>query len=147
MNATRDNGDDQRWATSGDDRRVSHAIADALESLGKDTGGAIAYLRQRATVTRRLVVTAIVVAVATAATLAVAIASLLGVRSSSTELEDVQRRTSDQVLCPLYGIFIQSAKNPPPPQYTAEQRAQRLEAIRVIEQGARTLGCNFGEKK
>lgn len=63
------------------------------------------------------------------------------VKDSDAAVHAIQKRTSDEVLCPLYRIFIQAEKNPPPPNLNAQQRAQRKEQFRTIHQGYNTLGC------
>lgn len=54
----------------------------------------------------------------------------------------IQIRTSDRVLCPLYKTFIAfESRAKDSPQFTPEERAQRIKAYEVIHQGYDTLGC------
>lgn len=58
-------------------------------------------------------------------------------------LESVQLRTSDQVLCPLYKLFITfEPRAKDNPAFTPEERAERARAYEVIHQGYDTLGCH-----
>jgi hypothetical protein len=77
------------------------------------------------------------------------------VLNQSSELEHVQEVTSDDVLCPLYEIFVTAAKAPPPPPNPGEKPdayKQRMEdrsaALKTISEGYVILDCKpSGEKK
>ena len=63
----------------------------------------------------------------------------LRLEGQANAIADLQRRTSEDVLCPLYRIFLQ-AYNPKSPQALADPAAYE-ETFRVISEGAKTLGC------
>ena len=124
-----------------EERALREAVVSALEGVGKDTGEALAALRHRAKMNRRLIRIQAALGAALVLVVVVLISTIAQIRSNAVELEKVQDRTNNEVLCPLYEIFAQSAKNPPPPQYSEKQKAERLEAIKVIMQGYEKLGC------
>ncbi|WP_454199606.1 hypothetical protein [Nocardia sp. Marseille-Q1738] len=58
------------------------------------------------------------------------------------KVQDVQERTSTEILCPLYQVFAVSIKvNPPNPNLTPEQAKARREAADTILAGLDKLGC------
>lgn len=67
----------------------------------------------------------------------------LRIDTNAAEIGQVQERTSDQVLCPLYALFITSLKNPPRPELvdTPEERRQRAEAKKTILNSYVVLEC------
>jgi len=62
---------------------------------------------------------------------------------NTAHIEQVQTRTSDKVLCPLYALFIafepRAIDNP---GFTPEERQERRQAYAVIHQGYDILGCH-----
>lgn len=64
------------------------------------------------------------------------------VAETNQRIEQVQNRTSNEVLCPLYRLFIafepRAVDNP---AFSPEEREQRRAAYVVIHQGYDTLGC------
>lgn len=61
---------------------------------------------------------------------------------ANARIEAVQSRTSDQVLCPLYKLFIAfEPRAKDNPQFTPQERTERAHAYEVIHQGFATLGC------
>lgn len=57
-------------------------------------------------------------------------------------IAEVQTRTSDKVLCPLYGLFLNIVKHPLPKRVdTPEERKANDEALKVIQTGYDALGC------
>lgn len=73
----------------------------------------------------------------------------LAVNENSKSIDHLQARTSDQVLCPLYGVFLKSIDQQRPTAADANQdgNVTRIEefdyanAVEVIEEGYSTLGC------
>lgn len=67
----------------------------------------------------------------------------VSIDNNADQITTVQERTSDQVLCPLYELFITSLKNPPRPELvdTPEERKQRKEAKRTILASYAVLEC------
>lgn len=64
------------------------------------------------------------------------------VDANTHRVQDVQARTSSEILCPLYQVFALSIKvNPPPPNYTPEQLELRQHAADAIIAGLDKLGC------
>lgn len=64
------------------------------------------------------------------------------IRGNTTDIETVQTRTSVQVLCPLYQVFLNSIKaNPHPPGLTPEQQKDRDDATITIQEGYDILQC------
>lgn len=64
------------------------------------------------------------------------------VNANTHEVRDVQKRTSTEILCPLYQVFALSIKiNPPPANYTPEQLDLRQHAADTILAGLDKLGC------
>jgi len=58
------------------------------------------------------------------------------------QVQDVQTRTSTEVLCPLYQLFALSINvNPVPPNYTAEQTKLRQQFADAMNTGLVKLGC------
>jgi hypothetical protein len=129
-----------------DYRVLQSALADALEGVGKDTGQAIAALRRRGKRNRQMIlalggcVVAVLVALVSVAVLAV------GVSSNSDRIGRVQDRTSNQVLCPLYGAFLAAENNPIPPEIKndPQQMKERRDGFRIIHQGFDELHCPKG---
>jgi hypothetical protein len=73
-----------------------------------------------------------------------AFAIYLFVRLNATthQVQQVQDRTSSEILCPLWAVFALSIKtNPPPVNYTAEQLELRQHAADAILSGMSKLGC------
>lgn len=61
---------------------------------------------------------------------------------ANRRIEQVQSRTSNEVLCPLYKTFIAfESRAKDSPLFTPEERAQRIRAYEVIHQGYDALGC------
>ena len=57
-------------------------------------------------------------------------------------INSLQHRTSDEVLCPLYGIFIESVNHPRPDQIdTPEKKAAFDTAAETIRRGYAALKC------
>ena len=64
------------------------------------------------------------------------------IRINADRIDYVQTRTSDQVLCPLYAIFLASVAHPRPVLVdTPEKKASFEKAAATIRQGYVTLGC------
>lgn len=58
------------------------------------------------------------------------------------QVQEVQTRTSTEVLCPLYQLFALSITiNPPPANYTAEQLKLRQQFADAMKTGLVKLGC------
>lgn len=86
---------------------------------------------------------------ATAFSVCIAIALAVGfgflshqVETQQHQLQQVQARTSTEILCPLYEFFALSLRvNAPPPTATDEQIQLRKTAADTIARGLTTLGC------
>ena len=60
---------------------------------------------------------------------------------NTQHINDIQQRTSAEILCPLYGIFLNSIEaNPVPPNQTQAQLDFRKNAADTIKRGYETLG-------
>lgn len=58
------------------------------------------------------------------------------------QVQEVQTRTSTEVLCPLYQLFALSITvNPPSPNYTPEQLKLRQQFAEAMATGLTKLGC------
>lgn len=63
--------------------------------------------------------------------------------SNADRIDHIQDRTSNEVLCPLYGIFLASIENPRPEQVdTPEERARFEAAAKTIRDGYSALECH-----
>lgn len=68
--------------------------------------------------------------------------AVVKIDNNADHIEDLQTRTSSEVLCPLYGLFVQSVENPRPEQVdTPEERKRFEEAKTIILNGYAQLGC------
>ncbi|WP_280248757.1 hypothetical protein [Nocardia abscessus] len=64
------------------------------------------------------------------------------IEQTTREVQEVQNRTSTEILCPLYQVFALSIKvNPPSPNLTPEQAQMRQNAASTILSGLDKLGC------
>lgn len=126
-----------------DERALREAVIAALEGVGKDTGEAITALRHRARTNRRLIRVQGFMAGLLAMIVGVLIALASSNHKQANELQNVQQRTSDKVLCPLYGAFLAAANNPVPENIKNDpaQLREREEAFRIIRMGYAELGC------
>lgn len=133
-----------------DDRALQEAMIDAIEGVGKDTGAAIAALRRRARSQRRVLRMISIIAFVLVVMLAGLIMQSIAISHTVDEVDQVQHRTSADVLCPLYGVFLAS-DTPAANERALKERGpqgakERLEAFKVIREGAKTLGCDFTKK-
>lgn len=126
---------------SEEERALKEAIAAALEGVGADTGQAIAALKQRAIRNRRMIQWLTGLSVIVGGAVGVLIYLVLALSANTTATENVQQRTSDSVLCPLYELFIEASKFPPPPNYNTEQLKAREQWFVQIREGHALLGC------
>lgn len=128
---------------SNDEQALREAVVAALEGVGQDTGQALAALRNRARMNRRLIRIQGILAGAMVIIIAILAVTLVGLSRNTKEIDDVQRRTSDQVLCPLYGAFLAAANNPIPDNIKNDpaQLEERAKAFAVIRQGYMVLDC------
>lgn len=127
-----------------DERALREAVVAALEAVGKDTGHALAALRHRARVNRRLIRTLAALTAMLVITIGVLVSVVITVSAQTTEIDSIQQRTSDKVLCPLYGAFLAAENNPVPKEIANDpaQVKEREEAFRVIRAGYVELGCD-----
>jgi hypothetical protein len=64
------------------------------------------------------------------------------VEHTTRELQDVQNRTSSEILCPLYQVFALSIKaNPPSPNLSPDQAKVRENAANTILAGLEKMRC------
>lgn len=64
------------------------------------------------------------------------------VTANQREIQQVQERTSTELLCPLYLVFATSIKvNPPSANLTPEQVKLRQDAADTILAGLQKMGC------
>ncbi|HEX5525179.1 MAG TPA: hypothetical protein VFX53_17170 [Pedococcus sp.] len=115
------------------------------ESLSRSVGN-LAESVQALTVSQahiKRVMTATVVGLILVLVLAVVSVFLIAnQRAVNARLSEVQDRTSNQVLCPLYETFrTLENRAVTSTQITEEERQQRREAYAVINQGYAALGC------
>lgn len=123
---------------SDEGRDVYAALADAMVAVGKDSAEAIAALRSRA---KRARIQMMIVCVAVLVSLAAGAATIVNLN----RVDHVAARTTDDVLCPLYDIFLASDTPAVRERIKKEQGAQALkvrdDAFKVIRRGYNTLGC------
>lgn len=61
---------------------------------------------------------------------------------ANSRIEEVQQRTSDEVLCPLYTVLLAfEPRSTTSPTLTEEERQSRLQAYEVVRRGYTVLGC------
>jgi len=64
------------------------------------------------------------------------------VNSNTNTVQEIQDRTSNQVLCPLYKLLtVAIAEQPLPAEETPAQTALRLSSVRVVQSGSLALRC------
>jgi hypothetical protein len=62
--------------------------------------------------------------------------------NNAKKIEEVQMRTSDEVLCPLYALLVNILQHPLPGRVdTPEERKANGDALSVILQGYNALDC------
>ena len=62
--------------------------------------------------------------------------------SNAQHIAEIQTRTSDEVLCPLYEVFLQSVNHPAPSQINTPEKKARFEAAaKIVRDGYAALGC------
>lgn len=68
---------------------------------------------------------------------------LVKVQNDNTQhINELQSRTSSEVLCPLYGLLINSiTANPEPTNLSQQQREFRQQAAQTFKKGYKDLGC------
>ena len=93
---------------------------------------------------RRLIKALAVLGAMMTATIGVLISVVITVSAQTRDIDTIQQRTSDKVLCPLYGAFLAAENNPVPKEIARDpaQVAERKEAFRVIRTGYQELGCD-----
>lgn len=124
-----------------DERALREALANALESVGQDVAEPIAALKRRARTMKFVIWGLVWLKILTTTTLIMLFVSLNNTKANQREIEELQKRTNNEVLCPLYDLFERSAKLPPPPHYSAEQQRERLVMFEEIAKGADKLNC------
>lgn len=63
-------------------------------------------------------------------------------RDNTQTISEIQQRTSAKILCPVWGLFIESIKaNPQGTNLTSAEVTFRKTALVTIEQGYTILGC------
>jgi len=64
------------------------------------------------------------------------------INHNAANIGEIQTRTSDVVLCPLYSLFLASVAHPRPDQVnTPEKKAEFEAATKTIKDGYTALGC------
>lgn len=64
------------------------------------------------------------------------------IQANQNEIQQVQQRTSSEILCPLYLVFATGIKmNPPSPNLTPDQAKARQDLANTILSGLDKLGC------
>jgi hypothetical protein len=126
-----------------DERALQEAVIAALEGVGKDTGQAISALRHRAKMNRRMIRMLAAIGAVLAITIGVVVGVTINTVAQNAEIAEIQQRTSDKVLCPLYGAFLAAANNPVPDEIknNPAQLREREEAFKIIRAGYDELGC------
>lgn len=65
------------------------------------------------------------------------------ISEANSRIETVQRRTSDEVLCPLYKVLLAfEPRSTTSPTLTDAERQARTEAYDVVRRGYAVLGCD-----
>lgn len=65
----------------------------------------------------------------------------VNINQNSHQIGDIQTRVSDEVLCPLYEIFLASIAEPPEKPRTPEEQKQFDAAVTTINNGYAALDC------
>lgn len=64
------------------------------------------------------------------------------IEANAAKISDLQTRTSEEVLCPLYVIFLESLENPDPGDVDTPAERKQFAAYKVtIQDGYDKLGC------
>lgn len=125
-----------------DNRVLREALASALEGVGQDVAEPIAALKRRGLVNRRMIRWLAVMGGVLSIAIGVLIATVIATTRQAQDIEQIQERTTNEVLCPLYDLFEQAGKRPPPPGLTPEQERQRQMDFAKIAMQSKALGCN-----
>lgn len=116
-------------------------------TITEDTQRTLAKTQQRQTRNQRLLTLSLVIDLALSV---FALFLLDRVADNSARLDEVQQRTSNEVLCPLYVLFIGSIESGDSAaadanrdgKVTAKEQAAYTDAITVIRDGYDALDCN-----
>lgn len=127
------------------ERVLRETLARALTDITTEVAEPISVLKKRARQMRLIIWTLVWLKLLTLGTITVLFVTLNTVSDNQREIKDIQRRTSDEVLCPLYGAFLAAKDNPVPDNIKNDpkQRKEREDAFRIIDEGADALGCTF----
>lgn len=61
---------------------------------------------------------------------------------NADSINRIQERTSEEVLCPLYEVFVRAVRNPRPEQVNTPKKKEEFKKnAKVIEDGFKALGC------
>lgn len=130
-----------------DERQLRLALANAIQDVATEVAEPIAVLKKRARTMRIVIWTLIWLKVLTTSTIVVLFLTLNTVENNQNEIKQIQDRTNNEVLCPLYNLFEQSAKLPAPPHYTEAQKQQRLDMFKEIARSSEKLECPNGDAR
>jgi hypothetical protein len=120
----------------------SKAIADGAESLESAVNNLtkeVARQNSRARANRRLIWMVALGLAINACVVSLVVLLTNNVRSNSNRVREVQERTSNQVLCPLYELILQSY-NPKSPTALKDPE-NYAHSFQVIREGYKTLEC------
>lgn len=116
-------------------------LEQSVEELAKKTDYQQRIINQTVIRSRRILKAVVIALIAIVIVIFCGIALLaMGVRRDD-RIDTIQDRTSNEVLCPLYEVFIKSLDAPPPPDQTPQEAENRADADKVIRNGYVTLQC------
>lgn len=69
-------------------------------------------------------------------------AGFLQVNSNTDNINDIQNRTSNEVLCPQYALWLNLLKQPPDKPRSKQQEEQAKLFLKTFEEGYKTLNCH-----
>lgn len=122
-----------------DPSEVIAAGAEALERSVRDLTAEMKVQNQRGKANRRWIYVVVLGLIINAVIIGIMIAVIDGVQSNSDRIEQVQTRTSNNVLCPLYALILQSY-NPNGPTAKVDPAGYE-KTFQIIRTGYTTLEC------
>jgi hypothetical protein len=127
--------------------QAARELVERVNALHSDTGDTIEGLAQRSATNRRWIRVIVVGFVLNIIlTIIVAVGGMQVARNNARidavtqRLDDAQTTQRAKALCPLYQVFLDFERFPPPNQ-SAEQIAARVQAYKTIHASYDVLGC------
>ena len=123
-------------------RELREALAGALEDMGRNVAEPIVDLKKRQRTARIVIWSLVWLKILTTTAIVILVIALGNAKDQQNQIEEIQDRTTNEVLCPLYQLFEQVGKRPAPPGTTPEQKVQRQKDFANIAAQAEALGCD-----